>query len=199
MTSPGSRHPPPIGVVLAGGAGRRLGGAKATAVLRGRPLVAYPVDALRAILAEVAVQAKPQTVLPALPGVAVWREPAQPRHPLFAIVHALERVAPRDVLVCAGDLPLVTPELIRRLAAAAGSEPAVVATAGGRIHPLLAVYRPAALAPLGEALRRRPDGSVTAAVQALDPAQLAATESELMNVNAPEDLTRAEALLASRR
>ena len=199
MTCPGSRHPPPIGVVLAGGAGRRIGGGKAVAVLGGRPLVAYPVDALRTTLADVVVQAKPESALPELAGVIVWREPPFPRHPLFAIVHALERAAPRAVLVCAGDLPFVTPALIARLAKASGGEAAVVAAVGGRIHPLLALYRPAALAALRDALRRRPDGSLTAAVEALEPVRLAAAETELMNVNTPEDLGRAEALLASRR
>ena len=199
MTCPGSPHPPPIGVVLAGGAGRRIGGAKAVALLGGRPLVAYPVDALRTVLADVVVQAKPESALPELAGVTVWREPPCPRHPLFAIVHALERAAPRAVLVCAGDLPLVTPALIGRLAEASGGEAAVVAATGERIHPLLAMYRPAALAPLRDAIRRRPDGSLTAAVSALEPLRLPAEPSELMNVNTPEDLERAETLLASRR
>ena len=62
----------PVGVVLAGGAGRRMGGAKATALLAGRPLVAWAVEALRAGgLDEVAVAAKASTVLPAL-DVPVW-------------------------------------------------------------------------------------------------------------------------------
>jgi molybdopterin-guanine dinucleotide biosynthesis protein A len=199
MRCSGSTHPPPIGVVLAGGAGRRIGGAKAMAVLGGRPLVAYPLNALRAVLADVVVQAKPETALPELAGMTVWREPPRPRHPLFAIVHALERSAPRGVLVCAGDLPFVTPALVARLAEAPGSEAAVVAAAGGRMHPLLALYRAEALAPLRDALQRYPGGSVTTAVEALDPARLAAGATELMNINTPEDLGRAETLLASRR
>src|SRR5439155_10908431 len=67
----------PVGVVLAGGAGRRMGGAKATALLAGRPLVAWAVEALRAGgLDEVAVAAKASTVLPAL-DVPVWLEPEE--------------------------------------------------------------------------------------------------------------------------
>jgi molybdopterin-guanine dinucleotide biosynthesis protein A len=34
--------------VLAGGRGDRIGGAKAMVELRGRPLIRYPLDALRA-------------------------------------------------------------------------------------------------------------------------------------------------------
>ena len=36
----------PIGVVLAGGSGRRIGGSKAIVKLRGQPLITYPLAAL---------------------------------------------------------------------------------------------------------------------------------------------------------
>ena len=48
-------------MVLAGGAGRRIGGAKAIVELRGTPLVKYPLRALQAVLAEVVVVAKQGT------------------------------------------------------------------------------------------------------------------------------------------
>lgn len=68
--------PGPIGVVLAGGAGRRMGGAKASTPLAGRPLIAYPIAALRAVLAPVAVVAKRDSGLPPVGyGVEIWREP----------------------------------------------------------------------------------------------------------------------------
>ncbi|MGB2712363.1 MAG: NTP transferase domain-containing protein, partial [Conexibacter sp.] len=105
----------PIGVVLAGGAGRRIGGGKAVVALHGTPLLAYPVAALQAVLAEVAIVAKADSELPRLPGVAVWIEPDEPRHPLAGVVHALERAQGRAVLVCAGDLPFVSAALVREL------------------------------------------------------------------------------------
>ena len=82
----------PVGVVLAGGAGRRMGGAKPGTPLAGRPLIAYPLTALRAVLAPVAVVAKSDSVLPVLgAGVELWREPDEPRHPLAGILEALRR------------------------------------------------------------------------------------------------------------
>ena len=99
----------PIGVLLAGGQGRRLGGEKAMAPLAGRPLISYPLAAMRAVLRDVVIVAKPDTELGAVQeGVEVWREPAEPRHPLVGIVYALSRAAGRDVLVCAADLPFIT-------------------------------------------------------------------------------------------
>ena len=48
-----------LGVVLAGGRGSRLGGAKPTAELAGRPLISYPLAALAEAGLDAAVVAKP--------------------------------------------------------------------------------------------------------------------------------------------
>ena len=107
-----------VGAVLAGGAGSRLGGSKAAALLAGRPLLSYPLAALRAAVGEVAVVAKADTELPAVGyGVLIWREPDEPRHPLAGIVEALRRAEGRPVVVLACDLPFVTAELVRELVA----------------------------------------------------------------------------------
>lgn len=197
----------PIGVVLAGGAGRRIGGGKAVVELRGIPLVRYPVRALQAVLAEVVVVAKAGSELPPLPGVPIWIEPEEPRHPLAGIVHALEGAgagmgiegAGREILVCAGDLPFVSPELVERLLRLdAGGAPAVVPRAAGRLQPLLARYAPAAHAPLAAALAGdgAPPPSLTDAVTALDPLVVDLPDAlPFFNVNAPEDLLTAAGLL----
>lgn len=189
----------PLGVVLAGGAGRRIGGAKATVKLAGRPLIAYPLEALWRALGAVAVVAKPDTELPCLPGVRVWLEPPRPRHPLVGIVHALERARGRPVLVCALDLPLVSEDLVRALATASrGAAPAVVVRADGRVHPTLGCYAAASLEPLRAALRvgQRP---LRDTVAELRPRELEVADAEaLFNVNTPEELLEAGELLRRR-
>jgi molybdopterin-guanine dinucleotide biosynthesis protein A len=176
-----------IGVVLAGGAARRMGGAKATALLGGRPLAAWALDALQAGgLSHVVIAAKADTPLPAL-DVPVWIEPDEPRHPLAGVRHALQRAGGDDVLTLPVDLPLVDAAAIRALAAAPGC---AVVRAGGRLHPLLARF------PAGTAIE--PSGRATDAVLALNPLVVEVAE-ELLNVNAPEDLVRAEALLRAGR
>lgn len=185
---------PPLGVVLAGGAGRRIGGAKALVELCGRPLLRHPLDLLTAELDEVVVVAKQQTPLPELPpGVAVWREPDREAHPLHGVREALRR-AGRPVVVCAGDLPLVSPELVRALAAAASDAPAVVPRAAGRLQPLLARYAPDSL-PALEAMG--PGEPATAVAERLALFVLEWPEERaFFNVNRPEDLLQAAALLA---
>jgi molybdenum cofactor guanylyltransferase len=194
----------PIGVVLAGGLGRRIGGSKAIVELRGTPLVLYPLRALQAVLAEVVVVAKQETALPPLPAVPIWIEPAEPRHPLAGIVHALEGAGAaadiaglaREILVSAGDLPFLDPVLVELLVHAdARGASAVVPRAGGRLQPLFARYSPAAYPSLAAALRSDPLPSLSDAVAALEPYVLDfEDESPFFNVNAPEDLLTAAGL-----
>ncbi len=185
----------PVGALLAGGAGRRLGGAKACVALAGQPLLAWPLAALSGALTRVAVVAKADSELPSLPAaVERWEEPALPRHPIVGIIEALRRADGVAVIVCAVDLPLVDAALISALAAAdAGGAPAVIAAAPDhRPQPLLARYEPAALPLLVAAPE---DAPLTATVLALVPALLQVPAAALLNVNDERDLRVAERLL----
>jgi molybdopterin-guanine dinucleotide biosynthesis protein A len=185
-------------VVLAGGLGRRLGGSKASVWLNGRPLITYPLKAVQAALGMAVIVAKPDSELPSLPGVEVWMEPAEPRHPLTGIVHALRVAEGRPVIACACDLPLVPPGLIRRLRGVEAAPALVVAAShNGQIQPLLARYEPEALEPLAAALAR--NNSMMDAVARAGARPLEVSDPDLLfNVNTPEDLLRAGALLAGR-
>src|SRR5450755_2068285 len=133
----------PIGIILAGGRGRRIGGSKAVVELCGRPLICYPLEAMKAALSEVRIVAKADTELPSLPGLTVWIEPEHPRHPLIGIVQALGLADGRAVLVCPVDLPFMTADLLRQLARAEpGNAPAVIVAHRGALQPLLGCYQP---------------------------------------------------------
>jgi molybdenum cofactor guanylyltransferase len=196
------RSPEPIGVVLAGGLGRRIGGCKATVELAGRPLIAYPLEALAAALGEVAIIAKADSELPSLVGVTVWIEPQSTRHPLVGIVQALGLADGRPVIICAADLPLVTPELIDRLASIdPRGAPAVIAAHRGDTQPLLGRYEPAAAHLLADAQAGARAGvAVRDAVAAIGPRLFEVEDPDLLfNVNTPDDLLQAAAMLDRRR
>jgi molybdopterin-guanine dinucleotide biosynthesis protein A len=161
-------------------------------MLAGRPLVEYPLAALAPVCERVAVVCKPDTELPELPGAVRWDEPAEPRHPLTGIVHALVTAA-APVLVCAADMPFVTSDACRTLLGAAATAPAVVAVADGVLQPTFALYAPAAL----ERLRAAPPGDpLTRTVESLDPVHVALPGPLLRSVNTREDLLAAEELLS---
>lgn len=188
--------------VLAGGRGRRLGGAKATAPLGGRPLISYPLAAAAAAGLEAVVVAKPGSALPAELGVPVWDEPAEPVHPLAGVVHALER-AGGPVVAVACDMPWVAPGLLGALAAS--DAPVVAARVAGRLEPFPARFAPEVLPALRDALAR--EAGVRASLDALRPAELdeAALRAYgdparlVAGVNTPEQLAAAERKLGSAR
>jgi molybdopterin-guanine dinucleotide biosynthesis protein A len=190
----------PVGAILAGGAGLRIGGQKPTVELDGKPLIAYPLEAVGQVLNKVAILAKAGTSLPSLSRVAVWIEPESPRHPLVGITQALALAGGRPVLVCPADMPFVTPELVRRLVKAdPGRSPAVVACAQGRMQALLGCYQPRALDLLAGPARAG-TGRVTEIVSALEPVRLEVDDpDELFDVDTPDDLLQAAAMLDRRR
>lgn len=200
-----------LGAVLAGGRGSRLGGGKPAIELGGRPLITYPLAAIEAAGVEAVVCAKPGEAPVSSSGfsvghgrteerrdsVRVLEEPEEPRHPLCGIVAALRLARPVVAVAC--DLPFVAPGLVELLAEA--REPLVVPTLDGRPQPLLARYEPSLLPRLETALER--EEPLTRTVEALGPRLLGEEELArfgeprrlLFNVNGPDDLRAAEALL----
>jgi molybdopterin-guanine dinucleotide biosynthesis protein A len=172
--------------VLAGGRGVRLGGAKATAQLAGRPLAQHAIDALASVVDEVVVVAKPGTPLPPL-GVPVWHDdtPDDDFHPRHGLVAALRRAQGAALLVLAVDLPHAAPALQALLAVEGAT---AIARAEGRLQPLCALYAPQALAILEAA---PPDEALTATVARLHPVVVDVPAWSLVNVNTPQDLADA--------
>jgi len=168
----------------------RLGGSKATLDLAGRPLISYPLGAFATAGIEVVVVAKPATELPAL-DVPVVTEPDEPTHPLLGLVTALAHAGGRPIVASPCDTPFVTAALLISLAAS----PATAAVHDGeRLHPLLARYQPTDLPALRRGLEAT--AAATATAESLSPTLIQADPQTTFNVNTPEDLAAATALLA---
>ncbi len=182
----------PLGTVLAGGAGERLGRSKATVELAGRPLISYPLAAFAAAGVEAIVVAKPGTELPPLE-VTVLTEPAEPRHPLLGLVTALTHAAGRPIVACACDTPFVTAELLTRLIAAGATAAVARRRAPPPPHRPLRARRPRS----SWRARFEAGRSATSALEALSPALVETGPEVTFNVNTPGDLAAAAARVQS--
>jgi molybdopterin-guanine dinucleotide biosynthesis protein A len=170
------------GVLLVGGASRRFGSPKALARLDGRTLAEIGWETLGATCDERLAFGKLADRLE-LP-FEIADDGAGVRAPLAGVVAGL-RAATFDVcVVLPVDCPCVTPDALRRLAAAcAGADAAVPA----RTRPLPGAYRRSA-APV---LERRLEAGALAlrdALAELEVREVALDQALLVNVNLPEEL-----------
>jgi molybdopterin-guanine dinucleotide biosynthesis protein A len=187
--------PSPLGAILAGGRGSRLGGAKAEAVVRGRTLLDWSLQALRAAVEDVVVIAKPATPLPPC-DAPVHRDEPEDFHPRHGIVSALRRAGDRTVVVVPCDMPMVPAALLEVLLdVVADGAPAAMPRTEGRVHPLCAAYAPAALADLEAADHDEP---LTRTLERLGAVVLGADAAadRMLNINTRSDLVVAEVIMA---
>lgn len=188
---------PPVGAVLAGGRGSRIGGAKALVELAGRPLISYPLAAVEEAGLEPVVVAKADSELPPL-SCRVIREPEPTPHPLCGIVAALRFARERPLVVVGCDMPFTGAALLASLGTA--PEPLVVTSIGGRVQPLPARYDAALLPALEEALAS--ERALRATLESLRPRVIEETELArfgdpqrlCFNVNTRADVERAARL-----
>jgi len=179
-------------VVLSGGAAARLGGAdKASIEVAGRTLLEHALAALAEVPEVVVVGAEVPTSRP----VTFTREDPVGGGPAAGLLAGLERFArtPDWVVVLAVDMPLVSPDTVRRLTAALRDDGAVLVEPGGQVQYLCAAYSTAALARAAEVLgdTGSPGGhglSMRRLVGGLRLAQVPADGAETRDLDTWEDL-----------
>jgi molybdopterin-guanine dinucleotide biosynthesis protein A len=132
--------------VFAGGASRRMGRPKASLPYGAGTLLDFQIAKLSAIFEDVFVVAKDAPPAPA-EGARIVLDRYPEHAAIYGLVRALEEAKDR-VFVQAVDLPALTPVVIRAIAARGldTKAAALIPRAGGKLQPLAAVWRRAALA-----------------------------------------------------
>jgi molybdopterin-guanine dinucleotide biosynthesis protein A len=199
------RRPDPelAGLVLCGGASRRMGRDKALIELGGATLLARAIEVLDRVAAPVMLACGPRPRYAEL-GRPLVLDAGPDLGPLGGLAAGLETAELPYLAVLACDLPGATPALFAALLdRARGLElDAVLFETGAGPEPLLAVYRRAILPAVRRALARG-DRRMTAFHAEIRAGRLGAHERRdspgaaaadpALNVNAPEDLERAAA------
>jgi len=184
-----------IGVVLAGGEGRRFGTAKGAVVLGGSTLAERAARALKPLCGSVLVSIAKGGANPA-PAYAPVEDQGPRRGPLGGLAAAFAATGQADLLVLACDYPAVGTSFLRSLisAAEAGGDLVFPVDPAGRDHPLVALWRRSAEPAVKNALD---EGAYKVQAMLPDlalrrlPAQVFPNfdlRRVLSNVNWPEDL-----------
>lgn len=191
------------GLVLCGGRSSRMGRPKEWLPFGTYTVLRKVVDELQSALPMVIVSATSGQRLPVLPGpVARIDDPVARQGPLVGLAGGILRAHELGwewVFACAGDMPLLRAELIRRLATLlSDQDDAVVPLHAGHPQPLTAIYRTRTAA----ALQRRAQAGPSALRDCLneintryiEPALYADIDPDgesFLGVNTPEEYERA--------
>ena len=190
------------GTILGGGASRRMGRDKLPLKVGDRTLLERVHEALASRCAEILIVGGGGYASPETRCVSDLRSGRQ--GPLAGIEAALLAARYQSVFIAAGDMPFLTGDLVGYLLGLLSDPlPAVVPHFGGRPHPLCAAYSRAVQPTVSSALDRGVR-SVRGLLEGLPGVRYVGEEELrrcgdpnllLLNVNSPEDLTRARAAL----
>jgi molybdenum cofactor guanylyltransferase len=201
-----------IGIVLAGGKSSRMGGDKALVPLGGRPLLAYVIERLAPQVTEIVLNANDDPGRFGEFGLPLVADRLDGQLGPLAGIHAglawteANRPESRFVITVAADTPFFPADLVSRLCAATdkANSTIVVARSESGVHPVFGLW-PVSLAPhLEDSLNRgaRKALDFVTAHQAKEvrfpPVDVGGKAVDpFFNINRPEDLAEAEALLSA--
>lgn len=199
--------PPTLGLILAGGLARRMGGGdKPLRRVGGRTVLERVADALRPQVSALLLNANGDPARFAAYAMPVLPDPV-PDYPgpLAGVLAGLEWAAANRpdagwMLSVPGDAPFLPADLVARLhrARAAAGVPLACAASGGWTHPVVGLW-PVDIAP---ALRAAVEGGLskidrfTAAHGVVAAEWPSSPVDPFFNANRPEDLDEAERLAA---
>jgi molybdopterin-guanine dinucleotide biosynthesis protein A len=198
-------------IVLAGGRATRLGGGdKPLRSLGGRPMLVHILERLEPQVGPIAISANGDPARFAKYGLPVLADngPSGQVGPLAGILsgmHWAKAEGAKKVLTVAGDTPFFPSDLATRLAEAVAGHPdhIAVAASGERRHPVFALWPASLEADLSDFLKESTTYSVAAFLERQQTVSVdfpitsvgANTIDPFFNVNTPEDLAQAEAVM----
>lgn len=199
---------PVIGVLLAGGLARRMGGGdKPLRMIAGKTILDHVIERLAPQCSDMVINANGDAAR-----FAPWHLPVVPDSvegfagPLAGILAGLDwaaahRPAIRHVVSVAADTPFIPRDLVARLAAAVQAEAAQLACAasGGWTHPVIGLWPVAIRDELRHALTVEQERKIDRFTQRFALATVTWPTDPIdpfFNANEPDDLSTAEDLLA---
>ncbi len=194
------------GVIVAGGLSRRFGSDKASATLRGRPLLQWVRDAIAPVVDEIVIVTAAGQRLPALhPALPVTlvEDREADRGPLAGLASGFAVAASPVCFAASCDAPLLGTRVVAGVLDALADHDAAIPEVGGFRQPLAAAYRRVPALAAAEAALAADDNKLLDAFASLDVLTLGeerlrrldADLRSFRNANTPEELAAIATLL----
>lgn len=173
-----------------------MGFNKALLDIGGQPLIRILIDRVRPLAGRILISSNDPSSYQFL-NFPVIPDQFSGRGPLAGFHAAMNSNSCLLYLILACDLPnLKAPVMRSLLSLADGYDAAIPRTSDGLAHPLCAVYRRTCLQPIEKALLRGSNKVIetfltpSLAIRWVEPDEGHFTDSDLANINTPEDLER---------
>ena len=194
------------GLILAGGRSRRMGGGdKFMLELDGRPLITRVVERLRSQVEFLAISANGDPERLRNFSLKVLPDETPSRGPLSGLRAGLDwaqSIGATHLVTAAADSPFLPPDLVQALCAGMNDKHCALAASGGRTHPTFGAWRTDVLSELdaffGEQTADRVLDFARRCGAAIVDFASGSDGDPFFNVNTPEDLQTAQALISGR-
>jgi len=177
------------GIVLAGGASRRMGSDKGLVLYNGRALVEYAIDALKPVCQQLVII----TSNPAYRqfGLPIQGDIYPGCGPMGGLHAGMRWSQSAFYLLTPCDMPTINPSILKSLVRQMGQKHAVVLTVDGRPVPVCGIYSHSILSSLEQHLKEKRLKFVDF-LQTFDhlllDAKLAGIKQPISNINYPDQL-----------
>lgn len=193
--------------ILSGGAAKRLGGiTKSNIVMGGRTIISRILDTFSGLFGEIMIVTNSSSEFSEISGVKLVPDIFRGVGPLGGIHAALTASSSDAVFVVAGDMPLLSRDLVLHQLElfGTGNADAVIPRSGGYIEPLHSIYSKKVLQSLDQYLRQNKSNAVWEFIRTLDAQYFetgyeAARANPFMSVNSQEDASLIEKILTGGR
>jgi molybdopterin-guanine dinucleotide biosynthesis protein A len=180
------------GILLCGGKSQRMGADKATLVVENRYMALYPLEVLQAWCSEILISSNNErhdfSNYPIIP------DEIKEIGPMGGLYSCLKRSAHHLNLLVACDMPMISGSLLRRMLNVSSSFDAIVPVWKNKPQPSYALYQKRIAADIEKAIERKNYSlqKLLAVINVYYVNVEHKEETELLNVNTPEELVQYE-------
>lgn len=183
-------------VILAGGEGSRIGGAKPLIRLAGERLIDRALRQAHHWSDTVAIAVRDASQVGEAGAALIMDEPAI-EGPLGGLIAAMNYARERGrgcVLTIPADIPFLPGDLLQRLEVAIGANACALASSRGRLHPVCGLWRVSALEQVDSYLEtgRRSLKGFAELVSCVAAEWQGGPDDPFFNINSAEDFAEAE-------